>query len=84
MLYLFLLLDGYLRTFWIRRSRFGYREPEADDAVELDAQLTKDWMNNITMSLVSLQASFSLLTKQKKSKKSKRPSDFAISSAEER
>ena len=60
------------------------REPDADAAAELDTQLTKDWMNNITTSLVSLQASFALLTKQKKSKKSKRHSDVAVSSAEER
>ena len=60
------------------------REPEADAAVELDAQLTKDWMNTITTSLVSLQTSFAQLTKQKKSKKSKRQPDIAISSAEER
>ena len=60
------------------------REPEVAAAAELDGQLTKDWMENITSSLVSLQTSFSLFTKKQKSKKSNRCSDVAISSAEER
>ena len=60
------------------------REPEADAAVELDTNLTRDWMHTISTSMVSLQDSFAQLIKQKKSKKCKRQPEVDISSAEER
>ena len=60
------------------------REPDIAVAAELDGQLPTEWMRNITSSLISLQASFSLFSKKQKSKKSRHHSDVAVSSAEER
>ena len=40
------------------------REPDIAVAAELDGQLPTEWMRNITSSLVSLQASFSLFSQK--------------------
>ena len=60
------------------------RELDPAAVAELDGQLPTEWMRNITSSLVSLQASFSLFSQGQKSKKNRRRSGVAVSSAEER
>ena len=60
------------------------REPDPAAAAALDGQMPTEWMRNITSTLVSLQASFSLFSQGQKSKNNRHRSGVAVSSAEER
>ena len=60
------------------------REPDPAAAAALDGQMPTEWMRNITSTLVSLQNSFSLFSSRQESKKNRRRSGVAVSSAEER